>query len=98
MQCLRMLSFSIFIASISFFFTHADGDPLKKPLSFQPFTVKEGLSSDMVNAVAIQGDQVWFGTEGGGAALFDRVKKTWKTYTTKGDPTDKFDRGKRIEG
>lgn len=97
MKRLWMFSFSIFITSISFFFTHADADPLKRPLSFQSFTVKEGLSSDMVNAVAIQGDQVWFGTEGGGATLFDRVKKIWKAYTTKGDPPDKVDRGKSIE-
>jgi ligand-binding sensor domain-containing protein len=97
MKCLSILSFSILITSISFLSAHVDAEPLKRPLSFQSFTVKEGLSSDMVNAVAVQGDQVWFGTEGGGATLFDRVKNTWRAYTTKGEPPDKVDRGKSID-
>jgi ligand-binding sensor domain-containing protein len=69
----------------------AEANPLKKPLSFQHFTVKEGLSSEMVFAVAVQGDEVWFGTEGGGATVFDRAKKTWKAFTTKGEPQAKDD-------
>jgi len=92
-----MLSFSIFITSICFFLTYAEADRLKRPLSFQHVTQKDGLSSEMVYAVAVQGDQVWFGTEGGGATLFDRVKNIWRAYTTKGEPPDKVDRGKSID-
>jgi ligand-binding sensor domain-containing protein len=97
MQRLWMLSFSFFVTSICFLLTHAEADRLKRPLSFESYTVKDGLSSDMVNTVAIQGDQIWFGTEGGGATLFDRSKKIWRAYTTKGDPPDKVDRRKSIE-
>jgi ligand-binding sensor domain-containing protein len=97
MKHLSRLSFSIVVTFIFFLSTPVDAEPLKTPLSFQSFTVKEGLSSDMVNAVAVQGDRIWFGTEGGGATLFDRGKNIWKAYTTKGEPPDKVDRGKSID-
>jgi hypothetical protein len=51
----------------------------------------------MVNAIAIQGDEIWFGTYGGGATFYDRVKKIWKAYTTKGDPMEKVDNGESIK-
>jgi hypothetical protein len=92
-----ILSFSALLICLSSLVTDAGADRLKKPLSFEHFTRKDGLSSEMVNAVATQGDQIWFGTEGGGATLFDRAKKSWKAYTTKGEPPDKVDRGKSIE-
>ena len=87
----RFLSFSVIIAFASSFVGYAHAGQLKRPLSFQQVTQREGLSSDMVNAIAVQGDEVWFGTEGGGATLYDRAKKTWKAYTTKGDPQEKDD-------
>ena len=74
----------------------AGAAPLKRPLSFQQFTQKEGLSSDMVNCITVQGDAVWFGTYAGGATLYDRAAKLWKAYTTKGEPMDKVDEGKSI--
>ena len=74
-----------------------EASPLKKPLSFQHVTPKEGLSSEMVYAIAVQGDEVWFGTYGGGATLYDRAKKTWKAYTTKGEPMAKTDDGDSIK-
>jgi hypothetical protein len=43
--------------------------PLKKPLSFQHFTQKDGLTSEMVYAVAVKGDEVWFGTDKGVSKL-----------------------------
>jgi ligand-binding sensor domain-containing protein len=92
-----VISFSALLICLPFLVTDAGADRLKRPLSFEHFTTKDGLSSEMVNAVATQGDQVWFGTEGGGATLFDRAKKSWKAYTTKGEPPDKVDRGKSIE-
>ncbi|MFB3885771.1 MAG: two-component regulator propeller domain-containing protein [Thermodesulfobacteriota bacterium] len=97
MKHLSMRSFFILITPIFFLSTPVNAEPMKKPLSFQSFTVKDGLSSDMVNAVAVQRDQVWFGTEGGGATLFDPGKNLWRAYTTKGEPPDKIDRGKSIE-
>jgi hypothetical protein len=68
----------------------------QRPLSFQNLTSKEGLSSDMVDAIAILGEDVWFGTYGGGASRYNRLKKTWRFYTTKGDPPAKTDDGKSI--
>ena len=70
--------------------------PLKKPLSFQHFTQKDGLTSEMVYAVAVQGDEVWFGTYAGGTSLYHKSSKTWKAYTTKGDPQAKVDDGNSI--
>ncbi|HUL29141.1 MAG TPA: hypothetical protein VLZ03_01705, partial [Thermodesulfobacteriota bacterium] len=83
----------LFILSVLF---HAEASPLKRPLSLQHITPKEGLSSEMVNAIAVQGEEVWFGTEGGGATLYDRSKKIYKAYTTKGEPMDKVDKGVSI--
>jgi len=81
-----------------FLFSPCRSGSIKKTLDFQHVTKKDGLSSEMVNAIAVQGDQVWFGTEGGGATLFDRAKKTWRAYTTKGEPEDKVDRGRASNG
>ena len=79
------------------FFTHANALPLKRPLSFQQMTQKDGLSSDMVFAIAVQGEDVWFGTYGGGATLYDKSKKIYKPYTTKSEPMGKVDDGDSIK-
>jgi hypothetical protein len=79
------------------FLLQPEASPLKKPLSFQHFTPKEGLSSEMVYAIAVQGDEVWFGTYSGGATLYDRTNKNWKAYTTKGEPMAKTDDGDSIK-
>jgi ligand-binding sensor domain-containing protein len=84
-------------ASVSNFFTHANALPLKRPLSFQQITQKDGLSSDMVFAIAVQGEEVWFGTYGGGATLYDKSKKIYKAYTTKGEAMEKVDDGDSIK-
>jgi ligand-binding sensor domain-containing protein len=77
-------------------FAVTEASPLKKPLTFQQITPKDGLSSDMVNAIAVRGEEVWFGTYGGGATLYNKLKKTWKPYTTKGEPPAKTDDGDSI--
>jgi len=85
------------VALVLGLFSSVDAVPLKRPLSFQQVTLKEGLSSDMVNAMAVHGDEIWFGTYGGGATLYDRSKKTWKAYTTKGEPPAAADDGDSIK-
>jgi len=45
----------------------------------------------MVYAIAVQGDEVWLGTYGGGVTLWNRAKKTSTVYTTKGEPQEKDD-------
>jgi hypothetical protein len=74
-----------------------ESKPEKKPLSFQNFTPKDGLTSEMVYAITVQGDEVWFGTYGGGATLYDMGSKTWKAYTTKGEPMEQADDGVTIK-
>lgn len=69
---------------------------LSRPLTFQNLTVRDGLSSDMILSLAVQDDKVWFGTYGGGATLYDTVHKTFKAYTTKGEPQDRMDDGQSI--
>jgi hypothetical protein len=90
---IHILFSSILVLSFSF---HAGASPLKRPLSFQQITPREGLSSEMVDAIAIQGEEVWFGTYGGGATLYDKSRKIYRAYTTKGEPMDKVDDGKSI--
>jgi ligand-binding sensor domain-containing protein len=91
MKRLGILSILALLAVGGLFCHLAAANPLKRPLSFQHFTPKEGLSSEMVFSIAVQGEEVWFGTEGGGATLFNTTKKTWETFTTKGDPRGKDD-------
>ncbi|MGZ3603726.1 MAG: ligand-binding sensor domain-containing protein [Thermodesulfobacteriota bacterium] len=97
MRSLQTLILILFSCILVFSFSsRVDAGPLKRPLSFQQITLKDGLSSEMVYAIAIQGEEVWFGTEGGGATLYDKSKKIYKAYTTKGEPMDKVDDGKSI--
>jgi len=97
MRSLQTLVLILFSCILVFSFSsRVDAGALKRPLSFQQITLKDGLSSEMVYAIAIQGEEVWFGTEGGGATLYDKSKKIYKAYTTKGEPMDKVDDGKSI--
>jgi hypothetical protein len=91
-----MVFFLTLVTFISYFHNPADASPLKRPLSFQQITQKEGLSSDMVYAIAVQGEEIWFGTYSGGATHYDKSNKVFKAYTTKGEPMDKVDNGKSI--
>jgi ligand-binding sensor domain-containing protein len=93
---LGLLSFFISIAILFCFLSNSNAAPLKRPFSFQQMTQKDGLSSEMVYAIAVQGDEVWFGTYGGGATLYERAKRVCRAYTTKGEPMDKVDDGKSI--
>lgn len=70
--------------------------PLKRPLSFQQVTPRDGLSGHMVISLAVQGEEIWFGTYEGGATLFDRSRKIFSHHTTKGEPLVKSDDGESI--
>ncbi|MCX8116895.1 MAG: hypothetical protein N3G78_03045 [Desulfobacterota bacterium] len=50
----------------------------------------------MVLSIGVQGDEVWFGTYEGGATLYEKSKKSFKHYTTKGEPVVKVDDGESI--
>jgi hypothetical protein len=90
---IQILFSSIFVFSFSYY---GEAGPLKRPLSFQHVTPQDGLSSEMVYVIAVRGEEVWFGTYGGGATLYDKSKKVYKAYTTKGEPMDQVDDGKSI--
>jgi hypothetical protein len=94
LKSLIRLSFPVFF--IFFVSFPSDAGMLKRPLSFQHVTPKEGLSSEMVFAIAIQGEELWFGTYSGGATLYDPSRKICRAYTTKGEPMDKVDKGVSI--
>jgi hypothetical protein len=89
-------SLILFIVSILCFVQACEKKPVKKPLSFQQITQNDGLSSEMVYAIAIQGDEVWFGTCEGGATLYDKANKGFRAYTTKGEPMEQVDDGDSI--
>lgn len=95
-----MMRISLFFLAVALlvhpFLTPSIAGPLKKPLTFQHLTQKEGLSSNMVFAIGVQGDEVWFGTYEGGATLYDKTKKNFKHFTTKGEPVVKVDDGESI--
>lgn len=97
MRRLILLSILIFVMLSYTFFPPSIAGPLKRPLSFQHLTPKDGLSSEMVYAIAVKGEEVWFGTYAGGATLYDRSRKLFKAYTTKGEPMEKVDDGKSIQ-
>ena len=83
----------ILLTFMAVFNSCGESNPEKKLPSFQHVTQKDGLSSEMVYAITVQGEEVWFGTYGGGATRYDKVSKTWKAYTTKGEPTEQMDDG-----
>ncbi len=95
MKFIRYLFAFLFI--LSFLFSiKIYASPLKRPLTFEKFTTKEGLSSDMVYAIVVLGNEIWFGTYAGGATFYDRGKNIIKAYTTKGEPMDQVDDGVSI--
>ena len=87
---IRALS-GFLLLCLLFLLSPAEASQLKKPYTFEQFTTKEGLSSEMVYAIAVQGNEVWLGTYGGGVTLWDRAKKISQIFTTKGEPQEKDD-------
>ncbi len=81
----------MFFAILLFPFSPTEAGFLKKPFSVQNVTVKDGLSSEMIFSIAVRGEEVWFGTYGGGTTLYDRSRNIFKIYTTKGEPQEKDD-------
>jgi ligand-binding sensor domain-containing protein len=49
-------------------------------------TTADGLSSNTILSIAVEGSSVWFGTYAGGASCYDTGTGTWKAFTTKWQP------------
>jgi ligand-binding sensor domain-containing protein len=54
--------------------------------SWAHYTTDNGLSSNTVLSIAVEGRYIWFGTYGGGASCYDKDSGQWKAYTTKWEP------------
>jgi ligand-binding sensor domain-containing protein len=54
--------------------------------SWSHYTTDNGLSSNTVLSIAVEGKYIWFGTYGGGASCYDKDSGQWKAYTTKWEP------------
>ena len=87
----RWIRILILLAFMPVLNSCGESKPEKRLPSFQHVTQKDGLTSEMVYAITVQGEEVWFGTYGGGATLYDKGRKTWKAYTTKGEPMEQMD-------
>jgi ligand-binding sensor domain-containing protein len=48
------------------------------------YTTENGLSSNVVLSLGVEGDNVWCGTFAGGASCFQKASGQWSAYTTKG--------------
>jgi ligand-binding sensor domain-containing protein len=47
------------------------------------WTKTDGLASDNITCIAVNGDFVWFGTFDAGVSRYSKSKETFKTCTTK---------------
>ncbi|MFQ5867108.1 MAG: OmpA family protein [bacterium] len=45
------------------------------------YTTKDGLTSNIVKCIAVDGDEIWIGTDNG-VTRFNKKKNRWTTYTT----------------
>lgn len=54
--------------------------------SWSHLTTENGLSSNTVLSIAVEGKYIWFGTYAGGASCYDKESGQWKVYTTKWEP------------
>ena len=69
--------------------SHAQPSSFKKGWlegSWSSFTTQNGLSSNTVLSIGIEGNYIWFGTYAGGASCYDKKTGLWKAYTTKWEP------------
>ena len=80
MKPLLQTLWMILVCAVFLSWIPAHARPLRKPLSFQHFTQKDGLPSELISAIATQGDEVWVGTYAGGANLYHKLKKNWRAY------------------
>jgi len=54
--------------------------------TWQHYTTENGLSSNNVLSIAVEGDYIWFGTYGGGASCLNKKTGKWTSSTTKWEP------------
>ena len=45
------------------------------------YTTENGLASNKVTTIGVDGTEVWIGTYNAGVSRFDQVTGTWTTYT-----------------
>jgi len=79
-SCLRNLAFFLFLGCLTagLVFIRGISYAGKEWISY---TTKDGLASNVVKCVAVDGEEVWIGTDNG-ASRFNKKKNRWTTYTT----------------
>ncbi len=55
--------------------------PQTQPGTWKTYTTSDGLASNFVLSIAVDGDNIWFGTNNG-VSVFDIEEGTWTTYGT----------------
>ena len=83
---ISLLAASVFMSNM---ISSAQPSTLKKGWlegNWSHYTTEDGLSSNMVFAIAVEGNYIWFGTYGGGASCYNNDTGEWKVYTTKWQP------------
>jgi len=78
--CLSNLAFFLFLGCFT------GGLILSRGISYAAkewisYTTKDGLASNVVKCVAVDGDEVWIGTDMG-VSRFNKKKSSWTTYNT----------------
>jgi ligand-binding sensor domain-containing protein len=66
--------------------TDAQSSSLKKDWlegTWSHFTTENGLSTNIVLSIAVEGNYVWFGTYAGGASCLNKETGQWRAFTTK---------------
>jgi len=67
----------IVIKIISFYYI---GSCMAQSGDWEYFDVSDGLASNNVRAIAVDGDNIWFGTFGGGLSRYKKSTNIWETF------------------
>ncbi len=57
----------------------------EKTEDWHAYTTQDGLISDKVTTIGVDGTDVWIDTYNAGISRFDQLKKNWTTYTRNDD-------------
>ena len=50
--------------------------------TFVTYTQSDGLASDVVTCIALNGEEIWFGSAGAGATRLDKTTGDWRVFST----------------
>ena len=50
--------------------------------TFVTYTQSDGLASDVITCIALNGDEIWFGSADAGATRLDKITGDWRVFST----------------